>query len=437
MVEKSVIITYLYTHMKILVIGGGGREHALVWRLSQDSTAPELFCAPGNAGTASIATNIPIAADNIEALLEWAKINQPDLTVVGPEIPLCMGVTDAFEAEGLRVFGPSRLAAQLEGSKCYSKMVMRDAGVPTARCETFRNADEAINALSDFQLPIVIKADGLAAGKGVIIAETREKAVETINEMLIDSSFGTAGSEILLEEFLLGEEASILALIDGDNAVLLPSSQDHKRAYDNDGGPNTGGMGAYTPAPVVTDEMLPIIKERVIMPIVREMKHRGIPYKGVLYAGLMIDNDVINVLEFNVRFGDPETEAVLLRIDGDLIPALEACIEGTLSDDLIKVKTEAAATVIMASEGYPGSYPKGITITGLEEAATIPDCVVFHAGTKRIDGSIVTDGGRVLAVSALGANLRDAVDKAYQAIAKIHFKGAHYRTDIAYRAFNR
>jgi len=423
--------------MKILIIGGGGREHAIAWKLSKDSCQPELFCAPGNAGTDAIAKNIPIAAENIEQLKEWALTNRPDLTVVGPEVPLCLGITDIFEAEGLRVFGPCREAARIEGSKRFSKEIMAAAGVPTAKSLSFDDPEKAIAALDSFGLPVVIKADGLAAGKGVIIAESKEQAVLTIQSMLIDSQFGQAGAEVLIEEFLKGEEASILALIDGENALILPSSQDHKRAYNNDEGPNTGGMGAYTPAPVVTEELIPVIKESVIMPVVREMKKRGYPYKGVLYAGLMIDENGFNVLEFNARFGDPETEAVLPRIDGDLIPALEACIDGTLRDDLISVRSEAAVTIVMASEGYPGSYPKDIPITGLDEAAEIEDCIVFHAGTRLEAGEVVTAGGRVLSVTALGTDLKDAVDLAYQAVAKINFKGAHYRTDIACRAFNR
>ena len=423
--------------MKILVVGGGGREHAIAWRLSKDSISPELYCAPGNAGTNPIATNLDFAADDISGLTAWAKENRPDLTVVGPEIPLCLGLTDAFENEGLRVFGPSQKAAAIEGSKRFSKEVMQAAGVPTAKSESFTDPEKAIASLEAYGLPVVIKADGLAAGKGVIIAETHEKAVDTINDMLIDAKFGKAGAEVLIEQFLTGEEASILALVDGENAVLLPSSQDHKRAYDNDEGPNTGGMGAYTPAPVVTEELIPVIKETVIMPIVREMKKRGTPYKGVLYAGLMIDNKEINVLEFNARFGDPETEAVLPRIDGDIIPAFEACIDGTLTDELISVKSDVAVTIVMASKGYPGSYPKGLPITGLEKADALEGCTVFHAGTKLEDDSVVTSGGRVLSVTALGSDLRNAVDKAYQAVAEINFDGVQYRKDIAHRAFNR
>ncbi|HRR33297.1 MAG TPA: phosphoribosylamine--glycine ligase [Kiritimatiellia bacterium] len=423
--------------MKVLVVGGGGREHAIAWRLAQETSRPDIFCAPGNAGTASVACNLPIPADDIPALLAWARENRPDLTVVGPEAPLCLGITDAFAAEGLRVFGPSKAAAQMEGSKRFAKEIMNAAGVPTARALTFDNAESAVAALDSFTLPVVIKADGLAAGKGVVIAQTREEAADAIRSMLVDGAFGSAGAQVLIEEFLEGEEASILALVDGEHAVLLPPSQDHKRVFNADQGPNTGGMGAYSPTPVVTPDMLPTIKERIILPVVRELKRRGIVYKGVLYAGLMIGPKGIFVLEFNARFGDPETEAVLPRIGGDLLPALEACVDGTLTDDLVQVRPEAAATVILAAGGYPGSYRKGLPISGLDQVTDLPDLIVFHAGTALKEGQVVTAGGRVLAVTALGADLRAAVSRAYEAVSKIHFDGVHYRTDIAHRAFDR
>lgn len=423
--------------MKILVVGGGGREHAIAWRLAKDSCHPELFCAPGNAGTEAVAANIPISAEDVPSLVNWAKENRPDLTVVGPEAPLCAGLADAFAAEGLRVFGPCKAAARMEGSKEFAKEVMNAAGVPTATALAFRDADAAVAALDSFSLPVVIKADGLAAGKGVVIAQTREEAETAIREMLVGAKFGEAGSRVLLETFLDGEEASILALVDGEHAVLLPSSQDHKRVYDGDLGPNTGGMGAYSPAPVVTDAMLPAINEKIILPVVRELRRRGIVYKGVLYAGLMIGRDgSINVLEFNCRFGDPETEAVLPRIGGDLIPALQACIDGTLEDALVTVRPEASATVVVAAGGYPGGYAKGTPVEGLVEAERLADAV-FHAGTKRKDGGVVTSGGRILSVTGLGADLRAAVAKAYAGVEKIRIEGAHYRRDIAHRAFER
>jgi phosphoribosylamine--glycine ligase len=423
--------------MKILVVGSGGREHAIAWRLAQDSCRPTLFCAPGNAGTAGLAENLPLAAEDVPGLLAWAQANRPDLTVVGPEVPLCLGLADAFSAAGLRVFGPCQAAARMEGSKLFSKEVMAAAGVPTARAQSFDSADAAVAALDSFALPVVIKADGLAAGKGVIIAQTREEAVAAVRSMLVDAVFGTAGAHVLIEEFLEGEEASILALVDGEHAVILPSSQDHKRIFDGDQGPNTGGMGAYSPAPVVTPDLLPVILDTVILPVVRELKRRGIVYKGVLYAGLMLGPRGLNVLEFNARFGDPETEAVLPRLGGDLIPALQACIDGTLRAELVQVRPEVAATVIMAAGGYPGAYAKGTPITGLEEAAQVPDSLVFHAGTALKDGQVVTSGGRVLAVTALGPDLKTAVGRAYEAVSKIHFDGAQHRTDIAHRAFNR
>ena len=423
--------------MKILVVGGGGREHAIAWRLSQDSCKPTLFCAPGNAGTSTVAQSVPISAEDVPGLVAWAKVNKPDLTVIGPEVPLCLGITDALNAEGFRVFGPCQAGARMEGSKLFSKDVMTAAGVPTARSFGFTKAAEAIAALDQFDLPVVIKADGLAAGKGVVIAQTRAEAVEAINSMLVEAIFGKAGAEVLIEDFLEGEEASILALVDGEHTVLLPSSQDHKRIFDNDQGPNTGGMGAYSPAPVVTEDLIPFIKEKVILPVVRELKKRGIVYKGVLYAGLMIGKKGINVLEFNARFGDPETEAVLPRIAGDLIPALQACIDGTLHDGLIQVRPEAAATIVMAAGGYPGNYVKGTEIKGLAEAAQVEGSVVFHAGTTLKDGKVATAGGRVLAVTALGTDLKTAVACAYKAVKCIHFDGAQHRTDIARRAFNR
>ena len=424
--------------MRILVIGSGGREHALVWKLSQDSRKPALFCAPGNAGTISLATSVPIAADDLPALLAWARTHRPDLTVVGPEVPLCAGIVDAFSEAGLRVFGPCRAAARLEGSKRFAKEIMTAAGVPTARSETFTDADAALRALARFHLPLVIKADGLAAGKGVVIAQTRAEAEAAIRSMLVENVFGAAGAEVLIEEFLEGEEASILALVDGTHIAMLPSSQDHKRVNDGDQGPNTGGMGAYSPAPVVTPELLPEIRARVLEPVVAELRRRGIVYRGVLYAGLMIGRNGPQVLEFNCRFGDPETQVVLPRLEGDLIPLLEACIDGTLDPAQVKLLPGACATVVLASGGYPGHYAKGLPILGLEEAVRRePAAVVFHAGTTVNQGAVVTAGGRVLNVTARGATLREAVDRAYTAVSAIRFEGMHYRKDIAHRALER
>lgn len=422
--------------MKVLVVGSGGREHALVWKLSRDSRKPEIYCAPGNAGTAQLATNLPIPAEDICALLDWARINRPDLTVVGPEAPLCAGLVDALTSEGLRAFGPCAAAAKLEGSKVFSKEVMEAAGVPTARAQVFTNSKVAIEALGNFSLPVVIKADGLAAGKGVIIAQTMQEAESAIHSMLDDALFGKAGAEILIEEFLDGEEASLLLLTDGEHVAVLPGSQDHKRVFDNDGGPNTGGMGAYSPAPIVTPMVRNFAVEKIAIPMLAELRKRGIVYKGILYAGLMIGSRGPQVLEFNVRFGDPETQVVLPRIKGDIIPLFEACIDGTLNPPDVRYEERQAATVVMTAPGYPGPYPKGLPITGLESIDD-PEVIVFHAGTATKDGQTVTAGGRVLAVTGMGSNLREAVNRAYAAVEKIQFEGAHYRKDIAHRAFNR
>ena len=435
--------------MKILVVGSGGREHAIAWRLAQDKEGHELYCAPGNAGTAAIATNVAVAAEDIDGVVAWATANHPDLVVVGPEAPLVKGLVDALQKIGVPAFGPVAAGARMEGSKRFAKEVMDAAGVPTGKAEVFTDAAAAKAALPSFGLPVVIKADGLAAGKGVIVAETTEDAESAIDDMLVGNKFGAAGAEVLIEEFLHGEECSILALVDGENAVLLPSSQDHKRVFDGDKGPNTGGMGAYSPAPVVTADKLPEIKEKIILPVVRELKKRGITYRGVLYAGLMVNDansnphgplaksgSTVNVVEFNARFGDPETEAVLPRLGGSFATALLHAAKGRLKDEDVVVKDEAAATVIIASGGYPGSYEKGKEISGLGEAAAA-GAIVFHCGTKTADGKILTSGGRVLSVTGMGATLREAVDKAYAGVGKIAFDKMFYRKDIAHRAFDR
>ncbi len=433
--------------MRILVVGSGGREHAIAWRLAQDEAGHEIFCAPGNAGTASIATNLPIGAEDVDGIVKWAAMDKSDLVVVGPEAPLCLGLVDALSEIGVRAFGPVKAGARMEGSKRFAKEVMAAAGVPTGRAESFTDAAKAKSALPAYGLPVVIKADGLAAGKGVVVAETVEQAESAIDDMLVGNRFGAAGAEVLIEEFLHGEECSILALVDGENAVLLPGSQDHKRVFDGDKGPNTGGMGAYSPAPVVTDDMLPLIKEKIILPVVRELKKRGITYRGVLYAGLMVtppgdkmalSGSAVNVVEFNARFGDPETEAVLPRLAGDFATALCHVADGCLKDSDISVKSESAATVIIASGGYPGAYEKGKPVSGLAEAAEVPGAIVFHCGTKTApDGTVVTSGGRVFSVTGLGADLRTAVDTAYSAVAKVSFDNSFHRKDIAHRAFNR
>ncbi len=423
-----------YVIMKILVIGSGGREHAIVWKLAQDGARPELFCAPGNAGTAALAQNVPIAAEDIQGLLTWAKEHRPDLTVVGPEVPLCLGLVDAFEAEGLRVFGPCKEAARLEGSKVFSKEMMEEADVPTARFCVYDDVERAIDGLDDFDFPVVLKADGLAAGKGVVIAQTRAEAEEALKSMMEGRAFGDAGLEIVMEEFLQGEEASVFALCDGEHVVLLPAAQDHKRIFDHDEGPNTGGMGAYTPAPIASHDVMQFTKHKVVKPMMKVLQKHGITYKGVLFVGLMIGPKGINVLEFNCRFGDPETEVVVPSIASDLVPILNACIDGTLSDELVAVRADSAATVVMAAPGYPGSYPKGLPISGIEAAEAV-GCHVFHAGTAIKDGQLVTAGGRVLTVTAFGKDLREAVATAYEGVLKISFEGAHFRRDIAQKAF--
>lgn len=423
--------------MKILVVGGGGREHTIAWKLAQDSAAPELFCAPGNAGTARIATNLDIGAEDIPALVAWACENRPDLTVVGPEAPLCAGLADALQSEGVAVFGPTRDAAMMEGSKVFAKEVMQAVGVPTAAAASFTDASEALAYVRAEGAPIVVKAEGLAAGKGVLICATVDEAETAINKTLVDAAFGEAGRRVVVEEFLAGEEASILALVDGERFLALDSSQDHKRVHDGDAGPNTGGMGAYSPAPVMTAAMWSKVESQVLRPTLEELKRRGIVYRGVLYAGIMVCDGVPKVLEFNCRFGDPETQAVLPRIDGDLLPALMACVNGTLRADSVRWRPEACVDVVMASGGYPGAYEKGKPISGIDAANALDDVVVFHAGTAEVDGRLVTAGGRVLGVTALGADLHAAVQRAYAGVEKVGFEGAHYRRDIAHRALNR
>ena len=437
--------------MKILVVGSGGREHAIAWRLAQDPEEHELYAAPGNAGIAEVAECVAIKADDVAGLVAWAKAEKPDLVVVGPEAPLVIGLVDALEKEGIVAFGPVAAGARMEGSKRFAKEVMKAAGVPTGRAEVFTDAAKAKAALPAYGLPVVIKADGLAAGKGVIVAETKAEAEGAIDDMLVGNRFGAAGAEVLIEEFLHGEECSILAMVDGNDAVLLPSSQDHKRVFDGDKGPNTGGMGAYSPAPVITGDKLPMIKEKIIMPVVNELRKRGIVYRGILYAGLMVNDknanphgpkalsgSDVNVVEFNARFGDPETEAVLPRLGGSFATALLHAATGCLKEADIVVRNATAATVILASEGYPGSYAKGREIRGAGNAEKQSgDSIVFHCGTKFEGDRVVTSGGRVMSVTGLGANLREAVDNAYDRISLISFDGMFYRKDIAHRAFER
>lgn len=421
--------------MKVLVVGGGGREDALCWKISQDSSRPQIFCAPGNAGTSRHATSLPIKAKDVDALLAWAQREKPDLTIVGPEAPLCAGMADRFAQAGLAVFGPVQAAARLEGSKVFAKEIMRAAGVPTAKAERFTDAAAAHAYIRRIGAPVVIKADGLAAGKGVTVCATVEQAERAVKESLVDRAFGPAGASVLVEECLLGEEASMLALVDGERVVMLASSQDHKRVFDRDEGPNTGGMGAYSPAPIVPEADYDGIRKLVFEPTLAELRRRGIPFRGVLYAGLMMTAAGPQVLEFNCRFGDPETQAILPRWDGDILPALTACANGRLQPEQVRWKPDACVCVVMTAAGYPGSYRKGDVIHGLDEAGRQPGAYVFHAGTaQRADGPVVTQGGRVLGVTALGPTIAAAQQRAYAAAAKIRFEGAHYRRDIAARA---
>ena len=420
--------------MKLLIVGGGGREHALAWKLAGEGAKPALFCAPGNAGTAPLGTNLDLAAEDVPGLLDWARRERPDLTVVGPEAPLCAGLADAFAREGLRVFGPGRAAAALEGSKAFAKEVMQAAGVPTAEARRFEDAAEAEAYVRDRGAPIVVKADGLAAGKGVAVCATVEEAVAAVRAALCEGAFGEAGRTVLVEDCLEGEELSVLALVDGEHVVPLASSQDHKRALDGDRGPNTGGMGAYSPAPRMDPPLAAFVTDRILQPVLDELRRRGIPYQGVLYAGLMLTADGPRVLEFNCRFGDPETQAVLPRLAGDLLPALLACTDGTLAPNLVRWRPEACVCVVMAAGGYPGAYAKGLPIEGLADAETQAGVTVFHAGTAVREGQVVTAGGRVLGVTALGADLPEAVARAYAGVDKIRFEGAQARRDIAARA---
>jgi phosphoribosylamine--glycine ligase len=423
--------------MKILVVGSGGREHALAWKLSNDSAKPEIFCTPGNAGTAEVGINLDFGATDIDGIAGWCVENQPGLVVIGPEAPLCAGMADTLTAAGFRVFGPNQAAAELEGSKQFAKEIMKAGGVPTSAYETFTDPAAACNYVRERGAPIVIKADGLAAGKGVTVAETVEQAEAAIRDALEGNAFGEAGSRVVVEDFLEGEEASILALIDGKNVVMLASSQDHKRAYEHDEGPNTGGMGAYSPASIVTEAVLEKVKTEVYGRTLAELKKRGITYKGVLYAGLMIKDGQPSVVEFNCRFGDPETQCVLTRWKGDMLPAFDAVVDGDLTEQMIEWKGEHSVCVVMTAGGYPGSYAKGNPIENLDQANAVDDTVVFHAGTTLENEKVVTAGGRVLGVTSLGKDLPDALAKAYVAVETISYKDAFYRNDIAHREMKR
>jgi phosphoribosylamine--glycine ligase len=419
--------------MKILIIGGGGREHALAWKIAQSPKVTELFCAPGNPGTASIATNIDIPADNIDNLLQFALEQSIDLTVVGPEQPLVLGLADWFQDNDLKVFGPSAKAAQLEGSKAFSKDLMQKYNIPTAAYAAFEDVDEA-RAYLKGKGPQVVKADGLAAGKGVFVCANEAEAVDAINQIMNDKIFGESGNRIIIEERLEGQEVSLLAFTDGTTVLPMEAAQDHKAVFDGDTGPNTGGMGAYSPAPIFTPELKQQVIDQIMVPAVNGMRADGIPYQGVLYAGLMITDKGPKTLEFNARFGDPETQPLMMRMQSDIVPIMEACANSTLESYSLEWKPEAAVCVVMASEGYPGSYEKGRPIHGLDQANSLPGVTVFHAGTKQQGEDIVTSGGRVLGVTALGSNVQKAIDQAYQAVGKIEWSGVQFRKDIGKKA---
>jgi phosphoribosylamine--glycine ligase len=420
--------------MKVLVVGGGGREHALVWKIAQSPRVTNVYCAPGNAGISELAEIVTIKANDLRGLLDFALKAKIDLTVVGPEEPLNLGIVDLFESKGLAIFGSNRKAAEIEGSKAFAKEIMKKYHIPTASFETFENPREAVAYIRKQGAPIVVKADGLAAGKGVMVCKTVEEAIRSVEQIMVEKMFGEAGKRVVVEECLTGEEASYIAFTDGNSILPMASSQDHKPIFDGDQGPNTGGMGAYSPAPVVTDEVHEQIMEKILRPMIQGMWEEGRPYRGVLYAGLMINNGQPKVLEFNARFGDPETQPALIRMRGDIVPILEACMKGTLSQYRIEWDERAAVCVVMASKGYPGDYEKGKAIKGLQEVSRMKDVVVFHAGTASKDGQIVTNGGRVLGVTGLGEDIPRAIERSYEAVKKISWEGAHYRTDIGQKA---
>ncbi|MBN2218330.1 MAG: phosphoribosylamine--glycine ligase [Pirellulales bacterium] len=422
--------------MNILIIGSGGREHALAWKMAQSPRADRVFVAPGNAGTAADAENVPISAEDTAGLIQFAKQNNVGLSVVGPEAPLAAGIVDAFEAEGLRVFGPSRAAAELEASKVFCKDLLRKADVPSADYHTFTEPRQAFHYLQEREdAPVVVKADGLAAGKGVIVCRGRDQAIDAVRTIARDREFGDAGNRLVIEERLDGQEVSVLAVTDGKTIVTLQPAQDHKPAGDGDTGPNTGGMGAYSPAPLVDDAMLHWIEEHVLVPTIHAMKLARRPFAGVLYAGLMITNQGPKVLEYNVRFGDPECQPILMRLKTDLVDLLDAAVDRRLDKlDPLEWDPRPAVSVVMAAEGYPGKYEKGRLIRGLDEAAALPDVKVFHAGTKQTDEGVVTNGGRVLAVTALGETIARAKLQAYTAVKCIRWRGAWCRKDISDKA---
>jgi phosphoribosylamine---glycine ligase len=423
--------------LNVLIAGGGGREHALAWKIAQSPRIAKLYCAPGNAGIAAVAECVAIEPTDILALRDFAVKNRIDLTVVGPEQPLCLGIVDSFQEAGLAIFGPSQKASLLESSKIFAKKIMREHNIPTADFARFSDAAAARAYVRSKNGPLVIKADGLAAGKGVFPTGTAAAALDAIDRIMVHHEFGDAGSSIVVEDFLTGEEASFICFTDGKTIIPLPSSQDHKQVFDGDQGPNTGGMGAYTPAPVITPQLQGVIMKTVMYPVLAALNMRGIVFRGTLYAGLMIEDGCPRVLEFNARLGDPETQPLIFNLQTDLIDIMQAVISGRLSDITIAWDPRPSVCVVMASGGYPGNYIKGLPISGLAEASRVPDAYVFHAGTAIKDGAIVTAGGRVLGVTARGETIAEAIKTAYSAVDTIHWDGVHFRKDIAYRAVNR
>ncbi len=421
--------------MKVLIIGSGGREHALAWKVKQSEQVRQIFLAPGNGGTTTLAKNVPINVKDIKKLADFANQNEIDLTIVGPEVPLVTGVVDEFKKRNLRIFGPSQNAALLEGSKVFAKELMAKYDIPTASFKIFDNSDKAIKFVERKNCPLVIKADGLAKGKGVIVCDNKGQAKQAIKEIMIKKKFGDAGKKVIIEEKLIGQEASIIALSDGENVLALTPSQDHKQIYDGDKGPNTGGMGAYSPAPVVDREIFNYCVDRIIKRTVLGMKKEGTPCRGVLYAGIMITEDGPKTLEFNVRFGDPETQAILPRMKSDLVDLILGTLEGNLADKKIEWSDKTCVCVVMASGGYPGSYEKGKEISGIKEAESLDDIVVFHAGTKKEGQKILTNGGRVLGITGLDKGIKGAIKRTYKAVKIISFDNMYYRKDIGFKAF--
>ena len=419
--------------MKVLVIGSGGREHALVWKLAQSVQRPQLFAAPGNAGIAELARCVPIAADDLKGLRDFALEEGIDLTVVGPEVPLALGIVDLFRGSGLRIFGPTKAAAQIEASKVFAKEFMREVGIPTGGFEVFDDYGQALAYLQGRDGPVVVKADGLAAGKGSIVCDNRREAEAALELIMVERKFGASGDRVLIEERLYGEEASCLAFSDGEHIALFPPTQDHKPVFDGDKGPNTGGMGCYAPAPVVTPELREEIRRTILEPAIQGLAERGCLYQGVLYAGVIITEEGPKVLEFNCRFGDPETQPQVPLLESDLLSILEACIDGQLEEGEVRWRRGAAVCVVLASGGYPGEYEKGKPITGLDRI-TDPQTTVFHAGTARRDGEIVTNGGRVLGVTSWDNTIERAIERVYRQVRLIEFEKMHYRTDIGAKA---